>query len=175
MIHILNTVQFSADLHNFLIHPNKWTTAFLSGSEILFCDFVIQIICVRFLCTYVIKWNCIVFCQWEIQDILLSRFKPDINSRCQYRWTNRVICTACGFALFSWSTTCVPFVVFLCQRLFLDNQYLVITQIPQEWILRVSCWRKRKEKRNINKRKQKENNEKGKKRTLLSPCFLQSS
>lgn len=107
--------------------------------------------------THVVEWNRVVLCQGEAEHVLLPGLQPDAHGGGQHGGADGVAGVPWRFALFPGPPARVPFAVLLCQRLLLDHQDLVIAQVPQEWILRVSGWRGKEAKRNIRKRKQAEN------------------
>lgn len=97
--------------------------------------------------THMVEWNSVVFCQGEVEHILLPWLQPDVHGGGQHRGADGVAGVPWGFSLFPGPPARVPLVVLLHQRLLLDHQDLVVAQVPQQRILRVSGWREVKAKK----------------------------
>lgn len=97
--------------------------------------------------THMVEWNCVVLCQREAEHVLLPWLQPDVHGGGQHGGADGVAGVPWGFSLFPGPPARVPFVVLLRQRLLLDHQDLVVTQVTKQRILRVSGWRGGKAKK----------------------------
>lgn len=93
-----------------------------------------------------VKRHSVVFSYGEIQDLLLSGFKPYVDGRGQHGRADEIVGAPAVLALFPWPPAGIPLVVLLSRRLFLDHQNLVIAQVPKERILWV--WARGKREKN---------------------------
>lgn len=88
-----------------------------------------------------VERNSVVLCQGEVEHVLLPWLQPDAHGGGQHRGADGVAGVPWGLSLFPGPPARVPFVVLLRQGLLLDHQDLVVAQVPQQRILRVSGWR----------------------------------